>query len=133
MEAQDNLLLAKTDQAHHANKHRGAEIIYKVGDKVLLSTFHRWREYMQRGDHRVAKFMVRYDGPYTVIQAWPDSSVYTLDLPDSMKILPTFHASLLQPFVSNDNELFPSRQHREPGPILTADGSQEYYVNHILD
>ena len=44
MEAQDNLLLAKTDQAHHANKHRGAEIIYKVGDKVLLSMFHRRRE-----------------------------------------------------------------------------------------
>ena len=133
MEAQDNLLLAKTDQAFHANKRRGPEIVYKVGDKVLLSTFHRRREFMQRGDHRVAKFMVRYDGPYTVIQAWPDSSVYTLDLPESMKILPTFHASLLRPFIANDNVLFPGRQHEEPGPIVTADGGQEYFVNRILD
>ncbi len=38
MEAQDNLLLAKTNQAYHADKSRGAEHIYNVGDKVLLST-----------------------------------------------------------------------------------------------
>ncbi|PSS05114.1 hypothetical protein PHLCEN_2v3941, partial [Hermanssonia centrifuga] len=40
MEAQDNLLLAKSNQAYHADKSRGLEHVYKVGDKVLLSTFH---------------------------------------------------------------------------------------------
>ncbi|RDX39930.1 hypothetical protein OH76DRAFT_1300990, partial [Lentinus brumalis] len=55
MEAQDNLVLAKTQQAMAANVHRDPEIPYRVGDKVLLSTFHRRRSYMQRGDHRVAK------------------------------------------------------------------------------
>ncbi|KAI0075541.1 hypothetical protein K474DRAFT_1563293, partial [Panus rudis PR-1116 ss-1] len=55
MEAQDNLLLAKSDQAHHANKHRSQEHVYSVGDSVLISTFHRRREYMQKGDNRVAK------------------------------------------------------------------------------
>ncbi|KAI9070178.1 hypothetical protein FKP32DRAFT_1543198, partial [Trametes sanguinea] len=55
MEAQDNLLLAKTQQAHHANKHRGPEDVFAVDDLVMLSTFHRRRDYMQKGDHRVAK------------------------------------------------------------------------------
>lgn len=133
MEAQDNLLLAKTQQALQADRRRGPEIVYRVGDKVMLSTFHRRREYMQRGDHRVAKFMCRFDGPYTVVQSWPDSSVYTLDLPDSNRQYPTFHASLLRPFVPNDNALFPSRAHDEPGPVVTADGEEEFTVERILD
>lgn len=65
---------------------------------------------MQRGDHRVAKFMLRYDGPYTVLQAWPLSSVYNLDMPNS-EVVPTFHTSLLCPFKPNDDTLFPSRAH----------------------
>lgn len=133
MEAQDNLLLAKTQQALHADRARGPEIVYKVGDQVLLSTFHRRREYMQRGDRRVAKFMVRFDSPYTVLQAWPDSSVYTLDLPPHDNTFPTFHSSLLRPFVRNDNALFPSRAHQEPGPIVTANGEEEWTVERILD
>ncbi|TFK79038.1 hypothetical protein K466DRAFT_473891, partial [Polyporus arcularius HHB13444] len=55
LEAQDNLLLAKTHQAAAANAHRNPELPYEVGDKVLCSTFHRRRDYMRRGDHRVAK------------------------------------------------------------------------------
>ncbi|THG93879.1 hypothetical protein EW026_g7472 [Hermanssonia centrifuga] len=82
MEAQDNLLLAKANQAYHADKHRGKEHVYSPGDKVMLSTFHRRRDFMQRGDHRVAKFMVRWDGPYTVLRTWPESSLYELELPE---------------------------------------------------
>lgn len=41
LEAQDNLTLAKISQVHHANKHRGPEIIYQAGDRILLSTLHR--------------------------------------------------------------------------------------------
>ena len=133
MEAQDNLLLAKTTQAHHANTHRGDELPYHVGDKVLLSTFHWRRDYMQRGDNRVAKLMVRYDGPYTILEAWPETSTYRLDLPESSARLPVFHAALLRPFVANDGSLFPSRAHAQPGPIVTEDGVQEWYVERILD
>ncbi|KAI0073923.1 hypothetical protein K474DRAFT_1567221, partial [Panus rudis PR-1116 ss-1] len=55
LEAQDNLFLAKSNQAHQADKHRSAETVFNVGDRVLLSTFHRRREYLQRGQSRVAK------------------------------------------------------------------------------
>lgn len=131
MEAQDNLLLAKTSQAYHANKSRSPEIIYNVGDQVLLSTFHRRRDYIKRGDNRVAKFMVRYDGPWTVVKAHPEYSAYTLDLPDS-KAHKTFHASLLRPFIRNDAELFNMREYEEPGPIATPDGL-EHEVDRIID
>ncbi len=133
LEARDNLTLAKTNQAMAANTHRSSEHAYAVGDRVLLCTFHRRRDYMQRGDLRVAKFMVRYDGPYDVTSANPATSTYTLDLPPSMKIHPTFHGSLLKPFLSNDNERFPARSDPEPGPIVTADGQEEYFVDRILD
>ena len=87
---------------------------------------------MQKGDKRVAKFMVRYDGPYKVIKASPDSSVYTLELPPHLDIFPTFHASLLKPFIPNDDQAFPSRSHEEPPPVITSDGP-EYLVERILD
>ncbi len=64
MEAQDNLLLTKTNQAYHTDKTRGPELDYASGDKVMLSTFHCRCNFMQRGDHHVAKFMVQWDGPY---------------------------------------------------------------------
>ncbi|KJA20303.1 hypothetical protein HYPSUDRAFT_104065, partial [Hypholoma sublateritium FD-334 SS-4] len=54
-EAQDNLLAAKIRQAYHANQHRGPDIEYKVGDKVMLSTTNRRRNYKQKGKKRAAK------------------------------------------------------------------------------
>ncbi|KAJ8481084.1 hypothetical protein ONZ51_g6252 [Trametes cubensis] len=132
-EARDNLLLAKLAQASAANAHRSPDHRYAVGDKVMLSTFHRRRDYMQRGDLRVAKFMVRWDGPYSVLHAHPDASVYTLDLPNTMKIFPTFHSSLLKPYIPNDDSLFPSRALARPGPVVTADGIKEWEVDSIVD
>ncbi|OJT13288.1 Transposon Tf2-12 polyprotein, partial [Trametes pubescens] len=133
MEAQDTLLMAKAAQVFFANRSRGTEHAYAAGDKVLLSTFHRRREYMQRGSHRVAKFMVRFDGPFTIAKAHPSTSSYTLDLPASMRIFPTFHGSLLRPYLENDNDAFPGRSFPEPGPVVTPDGEEEYFVERILD
>ncbi|KAG2737910.1 hypothetical protein P692DRAFT_201667950, partial [Suillus brevipes Sb2] len=55
MEAQDNLLAAKASQATQVNKHRTPEMSLNVGDKVMLSTKNRRRDYMQKGSKRVAK------------------------------------------------------------------------------
>ena len=63
-DAKDNLMLAKISQAYFVNEKRSPEIEYKVGDKVMLSTANRRREFKEKpGDGRVAKFMPRYDGP----------------------------------------------------------------------
>ncbi|KAJ3492390.1 hypothetical protein NLI96_g66 [Meripilus lineatus] len=131
--AKDSLTQAKIAQAVAAAPHRGKELVYRVGDAVMLSTMHRRRDYMRKGDKWVAKFMVRYDGPYKVLRAYPDSSTYTLDLPPTMKIFPTFHSSLLKPYLPNDDDLFPDRAHPQPGPIVTEDGFEEWEVEEILD
>lgn len=133
LEAQDNFLLAKAHQAAYANASRGTEPRFAQGDRVLLSTFHRRREYMQRGSHRVAKFIVRFDSPYTISRAHPATSSYTLDLPPTMNIFPTFHSSLLRPYLANDDALFPGRANAEPGPVVTANGEEEFFVDRILD
>ena len=126
-------LRGNTNQASAANKHRGPDPRFNVGDRVLLSTFHRRRQYMQRGDTRVAKFMVRYDGPYRVLKAFPDTSSYTLDLPSSMNVFPTFHASLLRAYVDNDATRYPNREDTRPGPVVGPNGEDEWFVERILD
>jgi hypothetical protein len=43
--AKDNLLQVKVIQAWHANKSRGPEETFAVGDRVMLYTLHRQKEY----------------------------------------------------------------------------------------
>ena len=114
---QDNLFTAKVSQAHQANRHRGPEI---VGDRVMLSTFHRHQEYRKKEDERAAKFFPRWDGPYTVVEARPQTSNYMLDMAGHYSIYPTYHPSELKRHIANDPELFPNRDHPRPGPVLTC-------------
>ena len=132
-EAKDKLLMAKVQQAFHANKTRSIDYDLKIGDKVMLSTLHRRREYRNGHEGRAAKFFPRYDGPYTIIDHFPKFSTYTLEMPNSPNVFPTFHASELKPHVANDASLFPSREHARPGPIVTAKGIEEYAVERIVD
>jgi hypothetical protein len=133
MEAQDNLLAAKATQATQVNKNRAPALTFQTGDKVLLAMKHRRREYMQKGDKRVAKFMPRYDGPYVITDAHPETSTYTLDLPNSPNIFPTFHISQLRPYCTNDMDLFLSREHPRPGPVVTENGQLENLIDKIID
>jgi Chromo (CHRromatin Organisation MOdifier) domain len=55
-----------------------------------------------------------------------------LDLPNQPNIFPTFHTSLIKPFVDNDDIKFPGRSLEKPGPIV-VDGTEEYFVERILD
>jgi hypothetical protein len=132
-EAQDNLLAAKIYQAHYADTYRAEEPKIAVGDRVLLDTANLRREHLGKGQGRVAKLMPRWDGPYTVIRAHPESSSYTLDLTGISNIHPTFHISRLKSFQENDSELFPSRKFEEPGPICTDEGRWEHVVEKIMD
>lgn len=132
-QARDNLIRSKVDQASTANRHRRADFKIAVGDRVMLATFHRRRDYMLKDSSRVAKFMPWFDGPYTVLHANPDLSSYTLDIPKGSMKFDTFHISQLREFVPNDPELFPSREHARPGPVLTIDGMAEHMIDCILD
>lgn len=133
LEAHDNLLKAKIVQAEQANKGRAAEVVYKVGDRVRLSTLNRRNEFKKKGEKRAAKFFPRYDGPYKVIAGHPEMSTYTLELPAHSNIFPTFHSSELLPFCENDDVLFAGRKKECPGPVIMDDGSHEYVLERILD
>ena len=132
-DAKDHLLEAKCLQAFYANRDRGPEDIFKVGDRVMLSTLHQKREFAAGDPSHVAKFIPRFDGPYSIINSMPEFSAYTLDLPNSPNIFPTFHASQLKCFNENDTSLFPSREHARPSPIMTPEGLEEYTIEKIID
>lgn len=133
LDARDSLLTAKISQAHHANSSRAPDPQFKVGDRVMLATAHRRRDFMQAKDGRVAKFMPRFDGPYDILKAYPTSSIYTLRMPPGSKNHPTFHSSQLRAFVENDDSMFPSRKLAQPGPIVTSEGTTEYFIDKIID
>ncbi|KZV59343.1 hypothetical protein PENSPDRAFT_549438, partial [Peniophora sp. CONT] len=55
-DARDNLIAAKADQAASANKRRSPEHKnIKEGSLVMLSTYHRRREYVSADEDRAAK------------------------------------------------------------------------------
>jgi hypothetical protein len=132
-EAKDNMLLAKMTQAYHANKHRGEDDVFVVGDRVMLSMLHRCKEYHKKGEKWATKFFPRFNGPYKITRAHPETSNYTLDLPNSPHVFPTFHASELKHFHENDSELFPGCTHVELGPIVGEDSMEEYAVDEIIE
>ena len=100
------------------------KIPLKSGTKVMLSTEHHHREYIQAKSGHVAKFMPHSDGPFLVTNVNPTKSSYTLDLPNKLNQFPTFHASQLSCFNPNDADLFPSWALAQPGPSLTRPGNK---------
>ena len=131
-EAQDNLISAKVSQSYQSNKGRSANFPFKTGDRVVLSTLHRRREFRADDPNRVAKFMPRFDGPFVIKSTDEKHSTVTLDLPNRPNIFPVFHTSEIRPFSENDNDLFPSRALIPPEPI-TIDGQQEFFIDKIVD
>ena len=81
----------------------------------------------------VAKFMPRNDGPYTITHTFPERSEYTLKLPNNPNTFPGFHAHLLKRYIPNDPLLFPDREPARPQPIITEDGTEEWYIDKIVD
>ena len=66
-DACDNLMLAKISQSHYANHNRSDAPSYKIGNKVMLSTLNHRRDYKLKGQHRAAKFIPRFNGPYIIV------------------------------------------------------------------
>ena len=56
--------------------------------------------------------MPKFIGPYKVLKVMNDSSNITIEPPQEFKdrrINPTFHTSLVQPYIKNNDILFPQR------------------------
>jgi hypothetical protein len=132
-EAKDALIGTKVMQAFFANKNRGREDTYCINDRVMLATLHRHHEFKAGDKSRVAKIFPHWDGPFTVTRLFPEMLSYSLDLPNSPNIFPTYHASLLKRHNKNDALLFPSRELEQPGPVVTENGLEEYHIEKIID
>jgi hypothetical protein len=132
MEAQDSLLTAKVSQARSANMHQDLSFPFKLGDRVVLSTRH-WRcEYQSLDEHRAAKFMLCFDGPYHITSIDDAHSTVTLDLPEQPNIFPVFHSSEVRPFVENDATRFPEQALTPPAPVA-INGHEEFFINKIIN
>lgn len=54
-------------------------------------------------------------------------------MPNSTLPYTTFHASELCPYRENDSTLFPTREHAFPGPVIMANGEEEWLGDKIID
>ncbi|KAJ9504892.1 hypothetical protein QJQ45_005451 [Haematococcus lacustris] len=111
-------------QKLHADQHRRHEE-FEVGDLVLLSCAHLNLQTAVNS----AKLQPRFVGPFKVLAKHSPVS-YKLDLPSSMRILPTFHISRLRPYLSSSS--FPERAvELQPSPVI-IDGEAYFTVEAIL-
>lgn len=131
-EATDNILAVKISQAYQTNKHHSLDPVFAIGNWVMLLTMHQRREFQASHKNCVAKFMLWFDSPYTIVDAHADFSIYTLNIPLS-NAFQTFYTFLLHKFIPNNPSLFSSYKFLEPGPIVTADGLEEHSVDCIVD
>ena len=62
--------------------------------------------------HKAQNLMPKFIGPYKVLNVMNDLSNITIELPQEFKdrrINPTFHTNLVQPYIKNNDILFPKR------------------------
>ena len=62
---------------------------------------------------RARKLAPRFVGPFPVVEAHPETSTYTLDIPEDLRrrrVHPTFNVSLLKRHEPNNDLLFPARE-----------------------
>lgn len=129
-EAQDALIESRVAQTHYANAKRREEPQYEVGDRVYLST-----QNLALPKGRVRKLLPRFIGPFEILKANLRGATYTLKLTDEMvrrKIHPTFHISLLKPYIPNDESQFPGREATKFYDVGIPE-DQEWVVDSILD
>ena len=123
--ATDSISAAQDRQAKYANQHRRDDS-FDVGDRVLLST-----KNLQLQQASTKKFLPRFLGPFKVGEV-VSPVAYKLELPDSMKIYPVFHSSLLTRYMSDSGDLQRTSPMQPPAPVI-VDDQPEFEVERILD
>ena len=113
---------AQPSHKEYADRHRKPDPNWKQGNKVWLIPRNIWTT------RPAKKLDYKKLGPFRIL-AKIGTKAYRLDLPNLMKVHPTFHISLLETY--QDNPL-PS-QVKPPPPPIEIDGNEEYELEKILD
>ncbi|KAG9665731.1 hypothetical protein KCU87_g10162, partial [Aureobasidium melanogenum] len=120
----EEMTLAQALSEAQENQNRRPAYTYKVGDQVWLNAKNLRRARPAGKLDHVA------EGPFTVSKVHENNPlVVTLDLPPTMKVHPTFHASLLRPTAQDP---LPGQISPPPDPVV-VDEEVEYLVEEILD
>ena len=94
---------------------------FKQGDLVWLDSRHLKLRYES------SKLAPKHEGPFPIKEVLSPLS-YDLSLPNTWRIHPVFHASLLMPYKENDIH---GLNYPQPPPDL-VNGEEEYKVEWIL-
>jgi len=127
-QAKINISKAQLKQGHYVDRHR-REVLFKVGDRVLLSTEHL----KLIGDNRTPKFSFKYIGPFPIARV-VGSNAYELTLPPNMEIHPVINISRLKAYHDGFQSHPHRRQahHRPPPELIKEDGAEVFEVEKIL-
>ena len=123
-EARNNILQAQKNQKIQADKHR-RDHKFKIGDLVGLNAKNLP---IRTGSRKLAQ---KWVGPYRILKQYGKDS-FKLDIPKSFRIHPTFHASLIKPWITSDDTDYPERKQQPPPPVI-IDNEEEYEVRRISD
>ena len=128
-EAHNVIIELRVFQTHLANKSRREEPKISAGDLVYLST-----KNLNLPKGRARKLCPKFIGPFKIARAQPETSNYTLELPATLQmrgIIPTFHVSLIRPYHTSNNVLFPNQLYLDPYDF-GAPEDQEWFVDNII-
>jgi hypothetical protein len=114
------LIAAQQRQKAFADKRR-VEKVYKVGDKVLLSTKYLNLKHIETS----RKLLPKWIGPFEVVQV-VGPVAYKLKMNPGWQVHPVFHVSLLELY-REDGRVQP------PPPLIEMEGALEYEVESILE
>jgi transposase InsO family protein len=115
---------ARVRMAAQANSRR-RDMSFSVGDKVRLSTAN-----LSLPSTMSRKLTARYVGPF-VIERVVNPVAYKLKLPESLKIHPVFHVSMLQPW--REDEVFPAHRPSLTRPPPVNEDENRFKVDRLLD
>ena len=127
--AKKNIIAAQDRQSRYADQHR-RDVVFKAGDRVLLSVEHL----KVVGDGRSPKLHSKYIGPFAITRV-VGSNAYELDLPPTMRIHPVLNISRLKKYhdgsVTHPHRSLPNS--RPPPECLNEDGREMYEAERILE
>ena len=125
--AKQCLHAAQQRQKHYADEKRSLQPTLAIGDMVLLNT-----KNIRLNHPGARKLLPRWIGPFPVTRViGAHNTAAELKLPDSYRIHPVFHISLLRPMQdtpSGRQWLLPA-----PAPVAFLDGDPYWSVEAILD
>ena len=121
-EARTRLVAEREKQAKYANERRRA-VKYEAGQMVYLSS--------KNLSTIKGKLKERWAGPFIIKAVQGNGSAVTLDLPQRWRMHPTFHVSLVKPYVTSRYQ-WPGRVQQDRVLPMIVDGEVEWEVEAVI-